>query len=183
MAASFTLRTGSVFPDGTSVAVYAATDWGPQQLPPVGAPPGSQVTSGSVAVVAGPAPYSAVTFSGLTDGVQYYAAANVGGWRYVGFTPTPVVLPASGVAKNAGAAVSVLTSSTALVAANPNRREVTVCNDHATQVVYLSLGGTAVANQGIRLNAAGGSYTTNAYTGAIAAISVGGTSPVTVTEV
>lgn len=81
------------------------------------------------------------------------------------------------------AAVSVLITDTAVVAANPSRIELTICNDHATQVVYLALGATAVASQGIRLNGAGGSYTTTAYTGAVRAISVGGTSVVTVTEV
>jgi hypothetical protein len=61
--------------------------------------------------------------------------------------------------------------------------EVTICNDHATQVVYLALGATAVANQGIRLSAAGGSYTTSAFTGAINAIATGAGTVVTFAEV
>lgn len=88
-------------------------------------------------------------------------------------------------------AVSVLITSTPIVSANVSRSELTIVNDHATQIVYLQLtsGATpntapaAVANQGIRLNAAGGSWTTNAYKGAVAGISVGGTSVVTVVEV
>ena len=84
---------------------------------------------------------------------------------------------------NAGDAVDVTTDSTSVVAANGNRIELTLQNDHASQVVYLSLGGTAVANKGIRLNPGGGSYTTSAYTGAINAISVGGTSAVLITEI
>jgi hypothetical protein len=73
---------------------------------------------------------------------------------------------------------------------NIGRRELTIVNDHATQVVYLALNTTdgttvpaAVANSGIRLNAAGGSWTTNFYKGPVAAISVGGTSVLTVAEI
>lgn len=78
--------------------------------------------------------------------------------------------------------VSVLVSDTQVAAANQKRVELTVCNDHATQLVYLTLGGAAaVASKGIRLNAAGGSYTTT-FTGEIRGISVGGTSVVTVSE-
>jgi len=86
--------------------------------------------------------------------------------------------------------VSVLITTTTVLAQNIGRREVTIVNDNATQVVYLALNTTdgstvptAVASSGIRLNAAGGSWTTNAYKGAIAAISVGGTSVVTVAEI
>lgn len=95
------------------------------------------------------------------------------------------------LAKSSGAISAPITSTT-VVAANVSRRELTVVNDHATQVVYLALntadgtGGTvptAVANSGIRLNAAGGSWTTNAYKGPVAAISVGGTSVLTVAEI
>ena len=85
-------------------------------------------------------------------------------------------------AKNAGSAVSVTTSSTALVANNPSRISVTITNDHATQAVYVSFGGTAVANTGLRLLPVGGTFTTAAYSGAINAISVGGTSTVLVVE-
>lgn len=79
-----------------------------------------------------------------------------------------------------------------LVAANISRRELTIVNDHATQIVYLALnttdgsGGTvptAVLNSGIRLNAAGGSWTTNAYKGPIAAIATGAGTGVTVVEI
>lgn len=87
-------------------------------------------------------------------------------------------------------AVSALITTTTVVAANVSRRELTVVNDHATQVVYLALNTTdgttvptAVANSGVRLNAAGGSWTTNSYKGPVAAISVGGTSVLTVLEI
>lgn len=92
-------------------------------------------------------------------------------------------------AKTSGA-VSALVTTTTVVNGNISRRELTVVNDHATQVVYLALNTTdgttvptAVANSGIRLNAAGGSWTTNAYKGPVAAISVGGTSVLTVAEI
>jgi hypothetical protein len=95
----------------------------------------------------------------------------------------------SQTAKTCGA-VSVLVTSTTVAAANISRRELTIVNDHATQVLYLALNTTdgstvpsAVANSGIRLNAAGGSWTTNAYKGPVAGISVGGTSVVTVAEI
>lgn len=87
-------------------------------------------------------------------------------------------------------AISALITTTTVVSANISRRELTVVNDHATQVVYLALNvtdgvtvPTAVASSGLRLNAAGGSWTTNAYKGPVAAISVGGTSVLTVAEI
>ena len=70
--------------------------------------------------------------------------------------------------------VTVLTTSTAVLSANATRRYALIVNDSDT-VIYLSLGGTAVANTGIRLNANGGSYEMspglgNVYQGAITAI-------------
>lgn len=82
---------------------------------------------------------------------------------------------------NPGSAVSVGTSNTALVGAN-DRRSVVLCNDHASNTIYLSLGGTAVANQGIRLNAAGGAIKLDGYTGAVSAIATGASTAVTVAE-
>lgn len=80
--------------------------------------------------------------------------------------------------------VSVGAATTSVVAANTGRVEITICNDHATQIAYLSLGAAAaVANTGIRLNAAGGSYTTTSYTGAIQAIATGAATILTVTEI
>lgn len=91
-------------------------------------------------------------------------------------------------AKTSGA-VSVGTSSTTVVAANLGRRELTVVNDGAN-IVYVQLNTTdgttvpaAVSNQGIRLNASGGSWTTNAYKGPVAAIALTGATVVTVLEI
>lgn len=90
------------------------------------------------------------------------------------------------IAKTSGA-VSVLVTDTAVVAINVSRAELTIVNDSAN-VIYLQLQtavgvtNAAVANQGIRLNASGGSWTTQSYIGAVRAIAVGGTSVLTVAE-
>ncbi len=60
--------------------------------------------------------------------------------------------------------VSVLTSSTSVLAANVARRYALFTNDSDT-TLYLNLAGTAVANKGIRLNANGGSYEMSAGQG------------------
>lgn len=90
----------------------------------------------------------------------------------------------------ASTAVSVGAASGLLVASNTSRRELTVVNDHATQVAYLMLNTTdgtstptAVLNSGIRLSAAGGSWTTNVYKGSVAAIATGAATVVTVAEI
>lgn len=83
-----------------------------------------------------------------------------------------------------GTSVSVGATSTVVAAANPARVEITITNDHATQILYLKLGAVAAeANKGIRLNAAGGSYTTNAYTGEIRAIASGASTPALIVEI
>lgn len=83
--------------------------------------------------------------------------------------------------------LGVTTASQAALAANANRLYALLINDGDT-TIYLKLGAAAVANQGIRLNANGGSYemsrkTGNLYTGAINAIHGGtGTKTLTITE-
>lgn len=90
----------------------------------------------------------------------------------------------SDTAKTPAAAVTIGATTGTVVSANPQRVEITICNDHATQVAYLSLGtGAAVVSTGIRLNAAGGSYTTKSYTGAIQAIATGAATVLTVSEI
>lgn len=71
-------------------------------------------------------------------------------------------------------AVNVTTSTTALIAANASRQYLLIIND-SDVVMYLKLGAAGVLNQGIRLNANGGSYEMsealgNLYQGAINAI-------------
>jgi hypothetical protein len=102
----------------------------------------------------------------------------------------------SNVAKQSGA-VSVLTTTTVVAGNNPARSEITVTNDGAN-IVYLQLATaedatgatagnptapTAVASQGIRLAASGGSWTSQAYTGPVAGIALTGATTVTIVEV
>ncbi len=74
-------------------------------------------------------------------------------------------------------AVSVTTSSAQAVAANNDRLYLLLVNDSDTPI-YIKLGAAAAANQGIRINANGGSYEMsmalgNVWTGAINAIHAG----------
>lgn len=80
-------------------------------------------------------------------------------------------------------ATSGVASSTAL-AANASRKYALIVNDSAN-TIYIFLGATAVLNQGIRLNANGGSYeinSTNLYTGIITTITTVASQNVIVTE-
>lgn len=87
-------------------------------------------------------------------------------------------------AKNPGSTVSVATTDTLIAVANPGRQEITVVNNGANPV-YLRLGtGTAAAGAvGIRLNASGGSWTTNVYRGQIRGYADTGATDVLVAEV
>lgn len=79
-------------------------------------------------------------------------------------------------------------ASASVAGKNIGRREITIVNDHATQIIYLQLATspdtapTAVVGQGIRLNAAGGSWTSNAWDGAIACIASGAGTNYTIVE-
>lgn len=90
-----------------------------------------------------------------------------------------------GTAKEPGKAVSVGSSTTDVLAANAQRYGATFVND-SDEDIYLRLGATAVMNEGIRLNAAGGSFTIDAgflYTGLVTAICSSGTKDLLVTEI
>lgn len=78
--------------------------------------------------------------------------------------------------------VSVGTSSATVAAANPDRICLWVSNDHATQVLYLSLGATAVASKGIRVSA-GQTVAIREFTGAVYGIASGASTGVCVAEV
>lgn len=80
--------------------------------------------------------------------------------------------------------VSIGSSSTSVLSANETRKHVVFVND-SDEDIYLSLSDTAVINEGIRLNAHGGSYEinlNNLYTGAISAICASGSKNLTVVE-
>lgn len=83
--AEFTLERPNVFPDGTEVGAYAASDW-PTPIPPTGEPTGTAADTGTVAS-------NKVTFTGLSEGTAYWAVGKVGEtYRYISFlVPTPPV--------------------------------------------------------------------------------------------
>ena len=81
-------------------------------------------------------------------------------------------------------AVTVGNTTTSVLASNPDRKSATFVND-SDEAIYLQLGANAVLNEGIRLNAAGGSYTidhNNLFTGAVNAICSSGSKNLVVTE-
>ena len=69
-----------------------------------------------------------------------------------------------------------------MAVANTGRISLTLVND-SNEVIYVSKSGTAVMNEGVRLNSAGGSITMEDYTGAVSAICSSGTKNLTVCEV
>ena len=77
--------------------------------------------------------------------------------------------------------VSIGSSSTEIVDALSTREELVIIND-SDETIYLGLGGLAVVNRGIRLNANGGSFSTDSWTGAVNGICASGSKNVTVTE-
>jgi hypothetical protein len=85
------------------------------------------------------------------------------------------------------ASVSVLVTSTAVVARNLDRLELTIVNLDATNPIFLVLETVEGTNPtattaGLRLGA-GGSWTTTSFTGAVAGIATGGTVSTNVTEI
>uniref|UniRef100_A0A6M3J2H5 Uncharacterized protein n=1 Tax=viral metagenome TaxID=1070528 RepID=A0A6M3J2H5_9ZZZZ len=81
---------------------------------------------------------------------------------------------------------SIAATTTTALAANANRLYALLVND-SVETLYIKLGAAAVLNQGIRLNANGGSYEIskkfgNLYTGAINGIGTSGAAVLLVTE-
>ena len=81
---------------------------------------------------------------------------------------------------------SMTATSAAVLATNGGREYALIVNDGSV-ACYLNLGSTAVASEGIRVNANGGSYEMsrnwgNLYTGAINGILASGTATLIVTE-
>lgn len=82
--------------------------------------------------------------------------------------------------------VTVGTTSTAALGANYDRNYLLLVND-GTEAIYVSLGGAAALNAGIRINGDGGSYEMgrgfgNIFQGPIAAICTSGGMKLLVTE-
>jgi hypothetical protein len=78
---NFKLKPGAgFFPEGTTVKAYPRSNWSFAEKPPSGAPKGA-ATAEAVVGADGSA-----EFAGLTEKLDYYAGAEVGGvWRYVRF--------------------------------------------------------------------------------------------------
>ena len=89
---------------------------------------------------------------------------------------------AKDTAKNPGSSVTIGTTSATLVSSYGARTGVYITNTHASNTLTLSLGGTAVANEGIRLTAGQAVYIDD-YTGQINAIASGAGTTVGVAEV
>ena len=81
-----------------------------------------------------------------------------------------------------GTQVSVGSSTTEIVDALGDRMAIIIVND-SDEVIYLMLGASAIMNRGIRLNANGGSFSTEMYQGVINGICASGSKNVTVTEI
>lgn len=80
--------------------------------------------------------------------------------------------------------VTVGSSTTEVLASNPDRKSATIVNA-SDEVVYLQLGAAAVSGEGIYLAASGGAFNidkNNLFTGAINGICASGGKVVTVTE-
>ena len=80
--------------------------------------------------------------------------------------------------------IDLTTTQTQILRDNFLRKYVLFVND-SDAIAYLSLGVPAAANQGIRVNASGGSFeldSTNMFAGRIYAISMGVTKRLMVTE-
>lgn len=78
--ASFRVTRADLYPDGTTVTAYPASNWSQAALPPAGAPVGS--SAGVAATMAS----GAGTITGLADATNYYAYGLVGGeHRYLRF--------------------------------------------------------------------------------------------------
>lgn len=83
-------------------------------------------------------------------------------------------------------AKTIGSSSTAVVAANADRKWLLLVND-SDETIYIKFGAAAVANEGIRIGSAGGSLelrpsASNLYTGAINGICASGSKILLVTE-
>lgn len=93
-------------------------------------------------------------------------------------------IPGRTNAINDGSVVSIGAASATVAAASPSRTTLWIKNTHATQTLSLSLGGTAVAGEGIHLAAGEGIVITGAeWKGAVNGIGSGAATTTAVAEV
>ena len=95
--------------------------------------------------------------------------------------PSPIIRSIETVTDDS---VTVGAVTTVILAANSRRVNAVFVND-SNEVIYLARGNAAVLNEGIRLNASGGSFEINddnLYLGAINGICASGQKNITVSE-
>ena len=104
--------------------------------------------------------------------------------QYITLKVDVVSMTGGAVSTATNTKVSVGSADTQVLVANASRKFAAFVND-SNEVIYLSLSATAVMNEGIRLNANGGSYWINLlelYTGEVSAICSSGSKNLTVME-
>lgn len=94
------------------------------------------------------------------------------------------IVTSRATARTPAGTATIGAASAAIVTAQPESRlGVYICNTHATQGLYLSLGGTAVVGSGIYLPPVNGAVYINDYSGAINGIATGASTIVAFSEV
>ena len=117
---------------------------------------------------------------------------NWGGRDLLGITWLPMMVDAAGhtiftvvgVSSATNTKVAIGAASTTALAANASRKFAAFVND-SDEVIYLNFSGTAIMNEGIRINARGGYCGINMmelYTGIVTGICASGGKNLTVME-
>ena len=108
-------------------------------------------------------------------GVKYFKSTGTGTDADPYIPSTSTAISADEVSSITNFNVSIGTSSTQVLAANSNRKLLILVND-SDEPIYVSLGGTATLNNGIRLNASGGALALDnpIFKGIVNAISANG---------
>lgn len=169
-----------VFPTGTSVKAFRRDSWvrgEKRTADPVG------ITAAATATVAAD---GSLTFTGLEPDIDYFAGATVNSvYRTIMFRAKGGDTdPASDATPSK---VTVTTSDTAVLSANPSRAGVSIVNAGSNPVsLRPASSGAAVAGEGIWLAAGGGSWdgkiSGRLWKGRVRGIAVGGSSDLAVTE-
>lgn len=174
----FIIGSTPAFPVGTTVKAYSSSNWSQSQLPREGKPVGAATAEAVVAAD------GSLAFSGLAASTKYQAVAEVGGvWKYLRFQTDAGAGTGASVATTPAESVTAKNASTAVVAANSDRRLLIITNDGGN-TVYLCLGKPAVAGKGPRLNKEGGFLviTGDEYDGEVTCITKEGESNVSFSE-
>lgn len=119
-------------------------------------------------------------FQSTHDNLNANVNIQVGNSDVSDTNPVPVASQKASVSSTSGK-VSVGSITTTILASNPARKSAMIVND-SDEDVYLNYSATAVINEGIRINANGGSIREESYTGVITGITASGGKNVTITE-